>query len=58
MATERIAVSEVEAVIRQLRDVIGARVVADNAGVIQEIHVLSQGEKSPKQLVRDVESAL
>lgn len=58
MATERIAVSEVEAVIRQLRDVIGARVVSDNAGVIQEIHVLSQGEKSPKQLVRDVESAL
>ncbi len=58
MATERIAVSEVEAVIRQLKDVIGARVVSDNSGVIQEIHVLSQGDRSPKQLVRDVESAL
>jgi len=58
MATERIAVSEVESVIRQLRDVIGARVVSDPSGMIQEIHVLSQGDRTPKQLVRDVESAL
>lgn len=59
MATERIAVSEVESVIRQLRDVLGARVVSDSStGMIQEIHILSGGARPPKQLVRDVESAL
>ncbi|MCC6484239.1 MAG: hypothetical protein IT209_05265 [Armatimonadetes bacterium] len=58
MATERLSVSQVEAVIRQLRDVIGVRVVSDPAGVIQEIHVLTQSQRAPKQVVRDVESAL
>jgi len=58
MATERVTVSEVESVIRQLRDILGARVVSDSAGVIQEIHVLSSGDRSPKQVVRDIESAL
>ncbi len=58
MATERLSVSQVEAVIRQLRDVIGARVVSDPAGVIQEIHVLTESQRAPKQIVRDVESAL
>lgn len=58
MATERITTSEVESVIRQLKDVLGARVVTDASGVIQEIHVLSQGDRAPKQVVRDIESAL
>lgn len=58
MATERVTVSEVESVIRQLRDVIGVRVVSDPGGVIQEIHVLTHAERVPKQVVRDVESAL
>lgn len=58
MASERLTVTEVETVIRQLRDVIGARVVSDSAGVIQEIHVLTHSDRTPKQVVRDVESAL
>ena len=47
-----------EAVIRQLRDVISARVVLDAAGEIEEVHILTQSERPPKQMVRDVESAL
>lgn len=58
MATERVAVSEIESIIRQLRNVIGARVVNDASGMIQEIHILSDGTRPPKQVVRDVESAL
>ncbi|MGQ9791420.1 MAG: hypothetical protein ACUVR7_12265 [Armatimonadota bacterium] len=49
---------QVEHVIRQLRDVLSARVVVDKTGAIQEIHVLVSSNRSPKQVVRDIESAL
>jgi predicted nucleic-acid-binding protein len=49
---------DVESAICQLRDVISARVIAGATGVIEEIHVLTQSSRPPKQIVRDIESAL
>lgn len=57
-AVAQVPVEQIEKIIRQLRDVLSARVVADKQGVIQEIHVLISSERSPKQVVRDIESAL
>jgi hypothetical protein len=54
----QVPAEQVEKVIRQLRDVLSARVVVDKHGAIQEIHVLVSSNRSPKQVVRDIESAL
>jgi len=51
-------IRDVESAICQLRDVISARVVAGEDGAIQEIHVLTESSRPPKQIVRDIESAL
>ncbi|NLG86476.1 MAG: hypothetical protein GX489_04585 [Firmicutes bacterium] len=51
-------VEEYEGVLRQIRDVISARVVRDESDTIQEIHVLASSARNPKQIVRDVESTL
>lgn len=59
MAVERQSAHErAESVIRQLRDVISTRVVFDDSGTIEEIHVLTNPGRLPKQVVRDIESAL
>lgn len=50
--------ADVEATIRSLISVISAGVVTDNGGIIEEIHVLADSSRAPKQIVRDVESAL
>ncbi|MEN3000258.1 MAG: hypothetical protein ABDI19_00250 [Armatimonadota bacterium] len=54
----RWSAAQIEAALRELKGVCGARVVADEKGVIQEIHLLVEGDRNPKQVVRDVESAL
>ena len=41
-----------------LTGVVSARIVADTSGKIEEIHVLTDHRVSPKQTVRNVESAL
>ncbi|MDI6827705.1 MAG: hypothetical protein QME62_04385 [Armatimonadota bacterium] len=56
--TKKVSASEIESVIKSLNHIISARVVANNAGVIEEIHVLAESSRAPKQVVRDVESAL
>ncbi len=48
---------EGEALIRQMRDIVSARVIRNEMGDIEEIHVLSGSSRSPKQIVRDIESA-
>lgn len=59
MAVERHdRLEDVESVICRLRDVISARVVADGKGQIEEVHVLTESTRTPKQVVRDIESAL
>lgn len=47
----------IEDVVRKVRGVLAARVIGDNQEVA-EIHILANQERTPKQLVRDVESAL
>jgi len=46
-----------EDVIRKLRDVSAVSVLVDD-GLIHEIHITTASNRAPKQLVRDVESAL
>jgi hypothetical protein len=47
---------ELEATICRLAGIQAARVVTDGSGSPTEIHVLGTREKSPKQLVRDIQS--
>ena len=58
MPDRRHSATQIEGVLRELRGVCGARVVADESGLIQEIHLLVEADRNPKQAVRDVESAL
>lgn len=54
--TDKPKLSAYEDIIRQVRGVVSSRVVVDNAGEVAEIHVLADSDKSPKQVVRDIES--
>src|SRR4051794_27193184 len=47
-----------EKLIATLQSVVSARIVAGENGVIDAIHVLVSGELMPKQVVRNIESAL
>ncbi len=49
---------EAEKLLASLSGVISAHVVADSAGQIVEIHILAAPDLHPKQVVRNVESAL
>lgn len=50
-------ITEYEDIIRQIRDVISARIVINESGEFTEIHVLAGPNRGPKQVVRDIESA-
>lgn len=52
------SVAEAEQLIQTLNGVLSARVVTGRGGVVEEIHVLTSEDLSPKQTVRNVESAL
>ncbi|MGQ9456296.1 MAG: hypothetical protein ACUVRS_00805 [Armatimonadota bacterium] len=59
MAVQReFSAGEIESIICRLKDVIAASVVMDSRGKLEEIHVLASSARSPKQVVRDIESAL
>ena len=47
-----------EELLSTLQDVVSARIVADAHGGIDSIHVLVMGTTTPKQVVRNIESAL
>lgn len=47
-----------EELLATLQDVVSARIVADATGAIDAIHLLVMGSSTPKQVVRNVESAL
>lgn len=55
---EAVHVVEVEKLIRQLPGVMSARVIVNDWGAIEEVHVLATTERGAKQIVRDVESSL
>jgi hypothetical protein len=54
----QVSISEIEEALCQVAEIKAARVVTSPDGVIQEIHVLALPSKSPKQLVRDIESTI
>lgn len=59
MAVERHFNSgDVESIIARLKDVIAVSVVEGPNGDLCEIHVLADSSRPPKQVVRDIESAL
>jgi hypothetical protein len=47
-----------EQLIFQVRGIQAARVVTDSSGQIDEVHVVGSPSRSPKQMVRDIESIL
>ncbi len=58
MSAPKVSAADIESVIRSLTCVHSARVVLGRTNEIEEIHVLTDSSRAPKQLVRDVESAL
>lgn len=57
-AISPVTVEEIEDALRQVAEVKAARIVASPYGAIEEIHVVALPTKSPKQLVRDIESTV
>lgn len=53
-----VSAEQIEDVVRQLKDVVSTRAVLGPAGRIDELHVLVNPKRAPKQIARDVESAL
>jgi hypothetical protein len=53
-----VTILEIEEALSQVAEIRAARIVSSDEGVIQEIHVLALPSKSPKQLVRDIESTI
>ena len=51
-------IQRAEELLATLPGVISARIVASSSGSVDEIHILTTAEVSPKQTVRNVESAL
>jgi hypothetical protein len=51
-------IAEIELALSHVSEIRAARIVSSDEGVIQEIHVLADPSKSPKQLVRDIESTI
>lgn len=51
-------VTDIEGMLSRLRGVLSARVVRDERGDIQEVHVLAEPSRHAKQISRDIESAL
>ena len=59
MSNDRIvSTKDIEGLLICLPGIQKARVVVDDWGAIKEIHILTGLDRSPKQIVRDVESAL
>ncbi len=54
----RAATLDIEHIVTRLRGVISARVVTDERGGLTEIHVVADESRHPKQVSRDIESAL
>lgn len=53
-----VAISEIENTIKRLRSVVSARVRGNERGEIEEIHVVTDDSRHPKQIGRDIESLL
>jgi len=60
MTSERavVDVAKIEELVGQVRGVMAVRVVQDEQGQIDELHIVGSPSRSAKQMVRDVESLL
>ncbi len=56
--SRQVHITEVERLIDRLPGVVSCRLVVNDWGGIDEVHVLATRERNPKQIVRDVESCL
>lgn len=52
------SIAAIEQTIKRLRNVLSVRVAGDGQGAVEEIHVLIDNKRNPKQVGRDIESAL
>ena len=57
-ARRYVSAEQIEDVVRQLKDVVSTRAVLGPSGRIDELHVLVNPKRAPKQISRDIESAL
>lgn len=55
---EEVNVSDLEDLISQISSIDSCRVLCNEWGAIEEVHVLADDGRHPKQIVRDIESAL
>lgn len=51
-------IKEIEQYVNQVRDVDACKILLDDRGNIQEIHIVSNMKRTPKQISRDVQSVL
>lgn len=56
--SKEVRIEDVENLLGRLEGIERIRLVVNNWGAIEEVHVLSRGDRRPKDIVRDVESAL
>jgi len=47
-----------ENLIKEIRDIVSAKIMTDADGKISEIYVISKSDKSPMQIVKEIESTL
>ncbi len=57
-AAQKVSVTEIESLLCQLPGILSTRVVVNDWGAVEEVHVLATTERTAKQVVRDVESSL
>lgn len=58
VSTNYVSAEQIEDIVRQLKDVLSVRVAVSQDGQIEELHVLANARRAPKQVARDVELAV
>ncbi|NTW70859.1 MAG: hypothetical protein HGA49_01280 [Eubacteriaceae bacterium] len=58
MTTGKASIQDIEGLINKIISVINSRVVSNKDDQIIEIHILASNQRSAKQIIRDVQSAL
>lgn len=53
-----VSAEQIEDVVRQLKDIVSVRAVLGPLGRVDELHVLVNPRRAPKQVARDIESGL
>ena len=53
-----VSAEQIEDTVRQLKDVVSVRAVLGPSGRVDELHVLVNPNRAPKQVARDIESAV